>query len=132
MKYLLDTCICVDLLRRRQEIALKLNHVGWENCYISEITIAELLYGAECSLYPQANTAIIERLCASFHVVTISDSIREFVKQKSYLRNKGQMIEDSDLWIASTAVHNNMTMVTHNVKHLVGRLEGILIENWQG
>lgn len=52
MKYLLDTCICVDLLRRRQETALKLNHVGWDNCYISEITIAELLYGAVCIQKP--------------------------------------------------------------------------------
>lgn len=129
MRYLLDTCICVDLLRRRQEVAIKLNHVGWDNCYISEITIAELLYGAECSLYPKANTTIIERLCESFHVVNISDSIREFVKQKAYLRKKGQLIEDSDLWIASTAVHNNMIMVTQNVKHL-GRLDGIVIENW--
>lgn len=129
MKYLLDTCICVDLLRRRQEVAIKLNQVGWDNCYISEITIAELLYGAECSLYPKANKCIIERLCESFHVVTISDSIREFVKQKAYLRKKGQLIEDSDLWIASTAVHNNMVMVTQNVKHL-GRLDGIVIENW--
>lgn len=66
MKYLLDTCICVDLLRRRQETALKLNHVGWDNCCISEITIAELLYGAECSMHPKANTYIIEKLCTSF------------------------------------------------------------------
>lgn len=130
MKYLLDTCICVDLLRRRQETALKLNHVGWDNCYISEITIAELLYGAECSMHPKANTYIIEKLCTSFHIVTISDSIREFVRQKAYLRKKGQIIEDSDLWIASLAVHNNMVMVTHNVKHL-GRLEGVIIENWK-
>lgn len=129
MKYLLDTCICVDLLRRRQEVAFKLNHVGWDNCYISEITIAELLYGAECSLHPQANTCIIERLCENFHVVNISESIREFVKQKAYLRKKGLLIEDSDLWIASTAVHNNMVMVTQNVKHL-GRLDGIVVENW--
>lgn len=129
MKYLLDTCILVDLLRRRQQTASMLNHVGWDNCYISEITIAELLYGAECSLSPKANTNIIEKLCASFHVVTISDSIREFVKQKTYLRKKGQMIEDSDLWIASTAVHNNLVMVTQNVKHL-GRLDGIVIEDW--
>lgn len=114
MKYLLDTCICVDLLRRRQETALKLNHVGWD----------------ECSMHPKANTYIIEKLCTSFHIVTISDSIREFVRQKAYLRKKGQIIEDSDLWIASSAVHNNMVMVTHNVKHL-GRLEGVIIENWK-
>ena len=91
--------------------------------------MGQLLYGAECSLSPKANTNIIEKLCASFHVVTISDSIREFVKQKTYLRKKGQMIEDSDLWIASTAVHNNLVMVTQNVKHL-GRLDGIVIEDW--
>ena len=40
------------------------------------------------------------------------------------------LIEDSDLWIAATAVRQKMVMVTDNVKHL-GRLKGIEIENWE-
>lgn len=47
MKYLLDTNICIFLLRGEYNVDKKIDSVGLENCYISEITIAELKYGAE-------------------------------------------------------------------------------------
>lgn len=40
--YLLDTSIIVFLFRDKYDVASKLDAVGLENCYISEITIAEL------------------------------------------------------------------------------------------
>jgi tRNA(fMet)-specific endonuclease VapC len=53
----------------------------------------------------------------------------EFAVQKAFLRNKGQLIEDADIIIGTTAIINNMVMVTENVKH-IGRLNGIVVENW--
>ncbi len=44
-KYLLDTCICAFWLRDKFNVDLRVNEVGMENCYISEITVAELKYG---------------------------------------------------------------------------------------
>ena len=44
-KYLLDTCICAYWLRDKQNVRERINAVGMENCYISEITIAELKFG---------------------------------------------------------------------------------------
>lgn len=46
-KYLLDTNICIFLLRGKYEVDKKINAVGLDNYYISEITVAELKYGAE-------------------------------------------------------------------------------------
>ncbi len=46
MKYLLDTDICIFFLKGKFNIYEKIKQVGVENCYISEITIAELKYGA--------------------------------------------------------------------------------------
>lgn len=46
-KYLLDTNICIFLLRGKYNVDLKIDNVGLNNCCISEITIAELKYGAE-------------------------------------------------------------------------------------
>ena len=43
-QYLLDTNICVFLLRGQYDIDKKLDKVGLEHCYISEITEAELKY----------------------------------------------------------------------------------------
>lgn len=46
-KYLLDTNICIFLLRGKYDVDKKIDQVGLENCCISEITVAELKYGAE-------------------------------------------------------------------------------------
>ena len=45
-QYLLDTCICVFLFRNKFGIENRLEEIGPEQCYISEVTIAELTYGA--------------------------------------------------------------------------------------
>ena len=44
--YLLDTNICIFLLRGKYDVDKKIDSVGFENCAISEITVAELKYGA--------------------------------------------------------------------------------------
>ena len=48
-RYLLDTCICVFILRGKYNLDSKIIEIGVENCCISKITVAELLYGAVCS-----------------------------------------------------------------------------------
>jgi len=45
MKYLLDTNICVFLLRGKLKLDDLIKEFGRENCFISEITVAELRYG---------------------------------------------------------------------------------------
>ena len=47
-QYLLDTCICAYWLRDKQNVKERINAVGFENCCISEMTIAELKYGKAC------------------------------------------------------------------------------------
>lgn len=49
--------------------------------------------------------------------------------KRLFLRKKGQLIEDADIIIGTTAIINNMVMVTENVKH-IGRLNGIVVVNW--
>ena len=44
-QYLLDTCICAYWLRDKRNVREHINAVGFDNCYISEMTIAELKYG---------------------------------------------------------------------------------------
>lgn len=128
-KYLLDTNICVHLLRGNFNVKDAIEKIGWDNCYISEITVAELIYGAECSSHAEENRNIIYDLCNHFQIVPISESIDEFARQKAILKRKGQLIEDSDLWIGVTAIAHDLIMVTENVNHL-SRIEGITIENW--
>lgn len=129
MKYLLDSNICIYFLRNNAGVIKKFIEAGLDNCYISEYTVAELFYGAECSDRPKENSQDIIEFCSALNVIPITNTIREFARQKALLRKKGTMIEDADIFIGSTAIVENMTMVTENVKHL-SRLENIKIENW--
>lgn len=133
MQYLLDSNICIYLMRmhsvKGDNVAKKLTQVGWDNCYISEYTVAELYYGAACSANPEDNLSKVNSFCQDFHVLQISDVLLEFAKQKALLKGNGLMVEDADIFIGSTAVFYNMIMVTENIKH-IGRLKNITVENW--
>ena len=47
--YLLDTNICAYFLNGKFNLEAKIEEVGFENCVVSEVTIAELKYGVEKS-----------------------------------------------------------------------------------
>lgn len=47
--YLLDTNICISILKNKNNMRQKVAKVGLEHCFISEITLAELYYGASKS-----------------------------------------------------------------------------------
>ena len=128
-KYLLDSNICIYFLRGRKGIDSMIQKVGWENCYISQITLAELLYGAECSKNIERNKKEVYSFCHDIKMLSIDNVIEEYARQKAILRRNGTPIDDMDIFIGCTAVVNDCVMVTENVKHL-NKLENIIIENW--
>lgn len=127
-KYLLDTNICIFFLQGKYGVKEKIQKAGRKNCYISEITIAELLYGAAYS-NSEKHSHDVEILLESLTVVPIYDSLPTYATTKAYLRREGQMIEEFDMLIGSSAVHHGYVMVTENVDHFK-RIPGIEIECW--
>jgi len=129
-KYLLDTNICVFLLRGKFNIEKKIIAKGLDNCFISEITVSELLYGIECDyINSQRNREKVEDLVDLLTVVPIKDALQEYAKQKAQLKRQGKLIDDLDIFIGATAIANDMILVTDNEKHF-NRLSNIKIENW--
>jgi len=129
VKYLLDTNICVHFLRGQFNLHQKFEQVGASACAISEITLAELVYGAECSNRPEKNHQLIEQLASQVSVLPIFSCIPRFGREKARLRREGSMIDDFDLLIGCTSVENQLTMVTENLGEF-SRITGIVIENW--
>ncbi|MFV0554755.1 MAG: type II toxin-antitoxin system VapC family toxin [Mangrovibacterium sp.] len=129
MKYLLDSNICIHFFKGKFGLADKLLEVGMEECAISEITLAELVYGAECSQNPIKNHQLISQFVAHLAILPISDMIHLYGSEKSRLRKKGTLISDFDLLIGCTAVEMNLIMVTENVREFE-RIADIKIENW--
>ncbi len=129
MKYLLDTNICIYFFKGKFDLATKIEKLGIENCAISEITLAELTFGAENSVRPKENLAIIDQFVEFVTILPILDAIPLYAKEKARLRKSGKMISDFDLLIGCTAIANNLIMVTENTREFE-RIKGITIENW--
>ncbi|MBP8851043.1 MAG: type II toxin-antitoxin system VapC family toxin [Breznakibacter sp.] len=129
MKYLLDTNICIHLFRGKFNLNLKLESVGLENCAISEITLAELVFGAENSSNPKKNSEIIDRFIKQVTILPIYDTIKLYGVEKARLRKNGTQISDFDLLIGCTAVEKELIMVTENHQEFE-RISNIIIENW--
>lgn len=56
-QYLLDTNICIYYMKGLYALDAKFKAVGTQNCFISEITLAELKFGVENSQRPARNNA---------------------------------------------------------------------------
>ena len=130
--YLLDTNICAFYLRGRYDIDRHIDRVGWENCFISEITALELKMGAELSLQRDGVDRSIQlnRFLADINILPIHDAIDVAAQEKIRLRLAGTPSDDNfDLLIACTAIANDMVCVTDNTKDFF-RFENIQLENW--
>jgi tRNA(fMet)-specific endonuclease VapC len=128
-KYLLDTNICIFFFKGKYSLNEKLKKIGLDNCCISEITLAELKYGAECSDRITENIKMIDDFAKEVTIVPIFNSLGIYAKEKAKLRKSGNLIDDFDILIGATAVANNMILVTENEKHFV-RISKVKIENW--
>jgi len=129
MKYLIDTNICIHYFKGQFKLKEKIESIGFENFAISEITLAELIYGAEKSQKVEKNLKVVENFADKIEILPILTCLRVYGKEKARLRSIGKTISDLDLFIGSTAIVNNMVMVTRNIREFE-RIEGITIENW--
>ncbi|SHE48018.1 tRNA(fMet)-specific endonuclease VapC [Psychroflexus salarius] len=129
MKYLIDTNVCIHFFRGKFSLIDSFETVKLSNCAVSEITLAELIFGAENSSNPKKNYKLIDKFTERTKILPIYNAIGIYAKEKVRLRKKGEMISDFDLLIGSTAISNDLIMVTENVKEFK-RINGIRIENW--
>lgn len=127
--YLLDTDTCIYFINGKFGLKDKLQKIGKKWLYISEITVAELKYGAENSQKVDFNRKIVEKFVKSSQVIPIAGSIDVYAKEKARLRKQGTPIDDFDLLIGATAISNDMILITRNVKHFK-RINNLNYENW--
>lgn len=130
--YLLDTNICAFYLRGKFDVDQRIDQVGWENCYISEITMLELKMGAVLSLQKDGidRSKRLNEFLSDIQILPINDAIDIAAHEKIRLRLAGTPCDDNfDLLIACSAIANDMICVTDNTKDF-HRFQGIQLENW--
>lgn len=133
IKYLLDSNICIHFIKNEYNIPAKISSVGLENCFISELTILELMYGIanSASTKKEENRLKLKQFTEGFQnrILPIRPVFELFAEQKTRLRRIGTPISDFDLLIGCTAVLEDCVLVSRNVKEMI-RIEGLAYENW--
>jgi tRNA(fMet)-specific endonuclease VapC len=127
-QFLLDTDVCIEIIKQNDRVLDKVESVGVENCFITEITIAELFYGAAKSNRPE-HFNDVDYILRSFNLKPLLPSLRLYGENKALLEGQGQMIGEYDLLIGSCAKYYGLVMVTSNLKHFV-HIPDITLEDW--
>lgn len=100
-----------------------------QNCFISEITLAELKFGVENSQHKEKNRKVLNDFISGIQIVPIFQALDFYAAEKARLRKLGLVVDDFDLLIGATAVTHELVMVTNNSKHYE-RVNGIQLEDW--
>jgi len=129
-QYILDTDMSIDYLRGSAETARRIKAVGLPYFRLSEITIAELKYGAAKSKRPEHNRKEVDTFCSEFAIVPIRPALDVFAFEKARLEKLGTRLDDFDLLIGATAIHYSFILVTGNVQHFE-RMQNLALENWK-
>ena len=106
----------------------KIEQVGQSNCYISDITVAELLYGAYHSKN-QKHINETRQFINEFTIIPLADFADSFASEKNRLTDIGQLIDDFDIMIGISALKCGCIVVTDNIKHF-SRIKDLKVENW--
>ena len=131
MAYLIDTDIIIFALRGDKTVLAKFEENKNIPISISMITYAELVFGAKRSQNERTNMLKVNRIREIYPVEELNIGIMElFADIKANMYSKAKRIEDMDLFIAATAIYNDLTLVTNNTKHFKN-IPLLKLENWK-
>ena len=130
LRYLLDTNICIYVIKRRPESLLERFNRNAAHLGMSAITLAELMHGAEKSSDPPRSLAVVEDFCSRLEVQAYGAKAAQHYGQiRSALERRGTPIGVNDLHIAAHARSEGLTLVSNNLREFE-RVDGLLVENW--
>ncbi|WP_088240819.1 type II toxin-antitoxin system tRNA(fMet)-specific endonuclease VapC [Calothrix rhizosoleniae] len=131
MQYLLDTNICIYLIKQKPpKVLARFQTLTLSDVGISSITVAELEYGVCKSQQQEKNRNALMQFLIPLEIVefdqnaaTIYGSIR------NNLESRGLVIGSMDMLIAAHALSLGVTLVSNNVGEF-SRISNLSLENW--
>ena len=131
IRYLLDTNVCIELIRGRGAKVLKrLKRCSVGEVGISAITLAELEHGVEKSARPAQNRIALSEFCAPLEILPFDDdAAASYGRIRASLERAGNLIGPMDLLIAAHASAVGALVVSGNEREF-RRVEGLGVENW--
>jgi tRNA(fMet)-specific endonuclease VapC len=129
VRYLLDTNIVIDLLRKAApKLDRRLFQHSPADIAVSSIVMHELYYGAFKSARSAAGVAAIDSL--NFSVIELDrDDARHAGEIRAILMARGTSIGPFDVLIAGQARARDLILVTRNLREFA-RVPGLRSEDW--
>ena len=132
-KYILDTCTWIEYFHERNSVKEHVDDNDIDQIFASEITLAELTYGALNSGDYERHIKEPEWLRQYVTVCDISDVFHEYAQIRCALKKIRKDLDKEvgqfDMLIGATALHYGLTVVTDNIKHF-SLMPGVKYENW--
>ncbi|HVV67896.1 MAG TPA: type II toxin-antitoxin system VapC family toxin [Gammaproteobacteria bacterium] len=131
MKYMLDTNICIYLIKKQPEQLLnKFKSCKSGDVCISTITLAELMYGVGKGQHSQKNKSALEEFISPLEIMPFDqEATTHYGHIRAWLEKNGTPIGPLDLMIAAHAKSLHTTLVTNNKKEFI-RVPKLKIEDW--
>lgn len=131
MRYMLDTNICIFIMKHKPENVIKkfMEHDPGDIC-ISSITYAELIHGVEKSQAREKNMLALTVFLSEIPILPFDDlAAQVYGGIKAGLQKKGIPIGPLDTLIAAHAKSLDLVLVTNNKKGF-SRIKGLEIDDW--
>jgi tRNA(fMet)-specific endonuclease VapC len=131
MKIMLDTNICIYIIKRQPAAVLKrfleyqVGDIG-----ISSITLSELRYGVAKSTHREKNTKALDEFIIPLEVISFDEAAAHIYGDiRATLEKAGTPIGAMDMLIAAHAVSLGIPLVTNNTREFV-RIPALNIIDW--
>ena len=112
---LMDTNVIVRVLNGDRELINELSKIS--SLCTCTVVLGELMYGAAKSAHVVQNKHNAKSFCSRYPLLGVSNIVAEFYGEiKKDLLSHGNVMPENDMWIAATALANDMTVITQD-KH---------------
>jgi tRNA(fMet)-specific endonuclease VapC len=130
LRYMLDTNVCIRVLRDRPASIRERFNKESESLCLSTIVLTELLHGAAKSAKPQETRREVESFAARLEVLSFDEAAADHAGEiRAGLERQGKTIGGYDVLIAGHARSRGLTVVTGNLKEFT-RVAGLRCEDW--
>jgi tRNA(fMet)-specific endonuclease VapC len=129
--YLLDTNIISYWMRGDLLLINKIKTYSPSDLSLSTITLAEIYYGIEkSSIRKKERRLKIESIKSELEIYPFNEQAAiKYGAIRAVLERQGQPISERDTQIASIALANKLSIVTHNTREF-SRIPKLQVEDW--
>jgi tRNA(fMet)-specific endonuclease VapC len=133
MKFLLDTNICIYLIKRKPlKVLQKFNAYQVGDIGVSSITVAELEFGVQKSQFPSKNQTALTQFLLPLQIADFDHAAAVIYGNiRATLAKQGTPIGSLDTLIAAHALSLKVTLITNNLKEF-SRVPNLKLDNWVG